>query len=130
MDKKILCSQRAPKPKGPYSQGIIYNGIMYISGQIPIEPKTGKIISETIEGQTKRVLENLKAIVEDSGSKMKEVLKVTCYLSDMNDLEGFNKIYTEYFPEQPPARTTVCVARLPMNVKVEIDAIVKLNQDI
>ncbi len=128
MLKKIIYTPNAPKPKGPYSQAVSYNGILYISGQIPIDPKTGEVICGNIEAQARQVLENLKAIAEASGAKMHDVLKVSCYLSDMNDFEGFNKIYAEYFPDEPPARTTLQAAKLPANARLEIDAIIKLTQ--
>lgn len=130
MYKKIIFTPNAPWPKGPYSQAVSYNGILYISGQIPLDPKSGEIISGNIEVQARQVLENLKAIAEASGAKMHDVLKVNCYLSDMNDFEGFNKIYAEYFPEEPPARTTLQAEKLPGNVRLEIDVIVKLNKRI
>ncbi len=126
-NKKIFFSKRAPFPKGPYSQGVIHRGILYISGQCPVDPLTGRVIAGTIKEETRAVLENLRAIVEDSGGKMTDVLKVTCYLSDMADFAEFNGVYKEYFPEEPPARTTLQAAGLPMNVKVEIDAVVKLD---
>lgn len=126
-EKKVFCSDKAPRPKGPYSQAVIHEGLLYISGQLPIDHETGMIVRGTIEEEAEIVLNNIKAIIEDAGAGMKDVLKVTCYLADMDDLERFNNVYKEYFKEEPPARTTLEVKRLPLDVKVEIDAIVALK---
>lgn len=125
-DKKIFSSERAPKPKGPYSQAVIHNGLMYVSGQIPVDLETGMMVRGTIEDETHAVLQNLKILVEDAGAGLKDVLKVTCYLSDMDDFQRFNQVYREYFNDEPPARSTIQAGRLPMDVTVEIDAIVAL----
>ncbi len=127
MKKQVFHSPKAPEPKGPYSQGIVHNGILYISGQVSIESNTGNIIRGTIEDETRATLENIKIIIEEAGSKMEDVLKVTCYLSNMDDFEGFNNTYKEYFPKEPPARTTIQAGRLPMDIKLEIDAIVAIK---
>jgi 2-iminobutanoate/2-iminopropanoate deaminase len=124
--KRIFYSDRAPRPKGPYSQAVINDDVLYVSGQIPIDPETGLIVRGTIEEETEAVLENLKIIVEDAGGRMSDVLKVTCYLSDMDDFDRFNTVYRKYFPQRPPARTTIQAARLPLDVQIEIDAIVAL----
>ncbi|MBI4825420.1 MAG: RidA family protein [Nitrospirae bacterium] len=124
--KKIFSSDRAPKPKGPYSQAVIHNDLMYLSGQIPIDLETGLMVRGTIEDETHAVLQNMKVIVEDAGAEMKDVLKVTCYLADMDDFQRFNSVYREYFSDEPPARSTIQAGRLPMDVTVEIDAIVAL----
>ena len=126
MPKKIFYSDKAPKPKGPYSQAVIHNGLLYISGQIPIDPKTGAIVRGTIEEETETTLNNIKNIVEDAGAGMKDVLKVTCCLADMDDFERFNNVYREYFKDEPPARTTLQAGRLPLDISIEIDAIVAL----
>ncbi len=124
--KKIFYSDKVPKPKGPYSQAVIHNGLLYISGQVPIDPETGLIIRGTIEEETGAVLNNVRIIVEEAGASMKDVLKVTCYLADLDDFDRFNNVYKEYFRQDPPARTTLQAGRLPLNVKVEVDAIVAL----
>jgi len=124
--KRIFYSDRAPRPKGPYSQAVINGDVLYVSGQIPLDPETGLMVRGTIEEETEAVLENLKIIVEDAGSRMSDVLKVTCYLSDMDDFDRFNAVYRRYFPQRPPARTTIQAARLPFGVQIEIDAIVAL----
>ncbi len=124
--KKIFYSENIPRPKGPYSQAIIHNGLLYVSGQIPIDPKTGILIRGSIEEETEAALNNIKAIVEDAGASMKDVIKVTCYLADMDNFERFNNVYKEYFKDEPPARSTIQAGRLPLDVQVEIDAIVAL----
>jgi 2-iminobutanoate/2-iminopropanoate deaminase len=125
-EKKIFYTDNAPKPKGPYSQAVIHNGLLYVSGQIPVDPVIGTLIHGTIEEETELVLDNLKIIAEDAGASMEDVLKVTCYLADMDDFARFNEVYRKYFPENPPARATVQAARLPLDVQIEIDAIVAL----
>ena len=125
-NKKIFRSQRAPQVKGPYSQAVTHRGILYISGQIPVDPATGSPLRATIEEETELTLNNLKLIVEDAGSTMDDVLKVTCYLADMEDFPRFNETYAKFFPEFPPARATIQAAKLPLDVQVEIDAIVAL----
>lgn len=126
MGKKIFHSDKTPRPKGPYSQAVIHSGILYISGQVPVNPETGIIIRGTIEEETRAVLDNIKTIVEEAGADMKDVLKVTCYLADIDNFERFNNVYKEYFKEEPPARSTLQAGRLPLDVQVEIDAIVAL----
>ncbi len=125
-NKRIFYSDKAPKPKGSYSQAVIYNGLLYISGQVPLDPETGLIIRSTIEEETEAVLNNIKIIIEEAGANMKDVLKVTCYLADMDDFNRFNNVYKEYFKQDPPARTTLQAGRLPLDVQVEIEAIVAL----
>ena len=125
-NKKIFRSQRAPQAKGPYSQAVTHRGILYISGQIPVDPATGAPLRATIEEETELALNNLKLIVEDAGSTMDDVLKVTCYLADMEDFPRFNEAYAKSFSEFPPARTTIQAAKLPLDVQVEVDAIVAL----
>lgn len=126
MPKKIFYTDKAPTPRGPYSQAVIHNGVLYVSGQVPADPETGTILRGTIEAETEAVLNNIKAIVEASGAGMKDVLKVTCYLADMDDFARFNEVYKKYFTDEPPARATIQAGRLPMDVQVEIDAIVAL----
>jgi len=127
-DKKIFSSDKTPKPKGPYSQAVIHNGLLYISGQIPIDAETGLMVRGTIEEETDAVLNNIKIIVEEAGARMEDVLKVTCYLSDLDDFERFNNVYKEYFKHDPPARTTIQAGKLPLDVQVEIDAIVAIKE--
>ena len=125
-NKRIFRSQRAPQAKGPYSQAVTHRGLLYVSGQIPVDPATGTAVRATIEEETDMTLNNLKFIVEDAGSTMDDVLKVTCYLADIEDFPRFNEVYAKHFPQFPPARTTIQAGKLPLDVQVEIDAIVAL----
>ncbi len=121
MIKKVE-TQNAPKTIGPYSQAIIYNGIVYTSGQIPIDPSTGIVEADDIEGQTTRVLENLKAVLEAAGSSAESAIKTTCFLKNMSDFAKFNAIYETVFTGKP-ARSCVAVKELPKDVLVEIEVI-------
>jgi 2-iminobutanoate/2-iminopropanoate deaminase len=127
-NKKIFYSNKAPTPKGPYSQAIIYERLLYLSGQIPVDNKTGVIVRGSIEEETRVVLDNVRIIIEEAGASMNDVIKVTCYLADMDDFERFNKVYKEYFRDEPPARTTLQAGRLPLDVRIEIDAVVALPE--
>jgi 2-iminobutanoate/2-iminopropanoate deaminase len=121
--KKQVQTDKAPKAIGPYSQGIIANGFVFCSGQIPIDPATGSLISGTIEDETRQVLKNLGAVLEAAGSSYDDVVKTTVFLQDMNDFARMNAVYAEFFRAPSPARATVQAARLPKDVKVEIEAI-------
>jgi 2-iminobutanoate/2-iminopropanoate deaminase len=123
MSKKIIRTEKAPAAIGPYSQGIVAGGLLYTSGQLPINPVTG-LVPSSIEEQTVQVLDNLKAIIEAAGSSMEKVLKCTVYIVDFNDFAVMNNIYSTYFPTNPPARATVGISALAKNALVEIDAIV------
>lgn len=125
-EKKVFYTDKAPAPKGPYSQAVIHNGLLYISGQIPVSPVSGSLVRGTIEEETEAVINNLKLIAEEAGAGLKDVLKVTCYLADMEDFSRFNEIYKKYFQDDPPARSTIQAGRLPLDVQIEIDAIVAL----
>ncbi|HSM77482.1 MAG TPA: RidA family protein [Bryobacteraceae bacterium] len=118
-----VSTTNAPKAIGPYSQAIVHNGIAYLSGQIPLDPATNQLVEGGVEEQTIRVLENLKAVLEAAGSSLDRVLKTTIFLKDMNDFAKVNEVYGRYFASQPPARATVEAARLPRDVRVEIEAI-------
>jgi len=122
-EKIVIFTPNAPKPIGPYSQCIVVNNFVFVSGQIPIDPKTGKIVGEDIQSQTRQVLENLRAILEAAGSDLTKVVKVSVFLKDLSLFAAFNEIYAEYFKEKSPARTTVEVSNLPKGVLLEIDAI-------
>jgi 2-iminobutanoate/2-iminopropanoate deaminase len=121
--KSIISTDHAPKAIGPYSQAVVYNGIAYLSGQIPLDPVTNQIVEGDIVIQTERVLENLKAVLEASGSSFDKVLKTSCFLKDMADFPKFNEVYGRYFSSNPPARATIEAARLPRDVKVEVECI-------
>ncbi len=128
VEKKIIYTEKAPKPIGPYSQAIIAGDFIFTSGQIPIDPKTNQLVQGDIKEQTKQVLENLKAILEEAGVTFDDVVKVTVYMKDLNEFSAMNEIYSEYFKNSPPARTTVEVSRLPRDVKIEIDLIAVKKQ--
>ncbi len=123
MAKRIVFTDKAPKPIGPYSQGVVAGCFLFVSGQIPIDPATGRLVTGSFEEQVRRVLENVKAIVEAAGASLKDVVKITVYLRDISRFEEFNKIYAEYFGEEPPARVVVEVSRLPRDVDLEVEAI-------
>jgi len=118
--KEVIASSNAPKAVGPYSQAIRYGNLVFLSGQLPIDPKTGQPSKGTIEEQTKLVLENLKAVLDAAGLTFSNVLATTCFLKSLDDFPKFNTVYGTYFPENPPARATVEVARLPKDVSIEI----------
>lgn len=122
MNKSAIATTKAPGAIGPYSQGITIGELVYTSGQLPINVETG-VMPETIEEQTKQSLENVKAILEQSGSSMDKVIKTTVFLSDMNDFAKMNEVYSSFFTEPYPARSAVQVARLPKDAKVEIEVI-------
>ena len=121
--KEIIFTEKAPKPIGPYSQAIKIGNSLFISGQIPVDPKSGELVEGDIRAQTHQVLKNIKAIVEAAGGTLNNVIKVTVYLDDMDDFAEMNEVYSQYFSESKPARTTIEVSRLPKNVKIEIEAI-------
>ncbi|MFQ5930137.1 MAG: RidA family protein [Acidobacteriota bacterium] len=122
--KERIDAEKGARPAGPYSPGIRGNGLIFVSGQIPVNPETGKIVRDSIQAQVRQTLENLKIILEAAGSSMDKALKCTVYLRDLQDFEAMNQIYATYFPtEAPPARTTIQAANLPKGVDVEIDII-------
>ena len=121
--KKIIHTEKAPAALGPYSQAIEINGMLFVSGQIPFVPETMTLISDCVKEQTKQSLENVKAIVEAAGYSMKDVVKAGVFIKDMNDFAAINEVYNEYLGDVKPARACVEVARLPKDVKVEIEVI-------
>ena len=125
--KKEVKTDKAPQAIGPYSQGIVANGFIFCSGQIPIVPQTGELNTGSIEDQTRQVLKNVSAVLEAAGTSPDNVVKATVFLQDMNDFAAMNKIYAEFFKTPFPARAAVQVARLPKDVKVEIEVIAILN---
>jgi len=122
--KKIVFTKNAPKPVGPYSQAVISNNFVFVSGQIPIDPKTSKVIEGGIEEQTVQVLNNLKNILESINLRLSDVVKTSVFLSNFSDFQSFNRVYSRYFEVNPPARTTV-QAGLMAGVLVEIDVVSK-----
>ena len=126
--KKIIYTDKAPAPIGPYNQAVLVGNTLYTSGQIALDPKTMEIVNGGVQEQTKQVMENLKAVLEEASSSFENVLKTTCYLSDMDNFVAFNEIYGQYFKgETAPARSTVAVKTLPKNVLVEVDVIAFKN---
>ena len=121
--KKIIKTEKAPKAIGPYSQAVEANGILFISGQIPIDPATGKFVEGGIREQTEQVLKNIGAILEEAGYTYQNVIKSTCLLSDMANFATMNEIYGRYYTENPPARAAFAVAGLPMGALIEIETI-------
>ncbi len=127
MAKRIIETEKAPRAVGPYSQAVESGPYLFISGQIPIDPATGELVKTDITGQTKRVMENIKAILQSRGLAAEHVVKTTVYLADMTDFTEMNKVYAECFSADPPARATVEVSRLPLGVKVEIEAVAAIG---
>ena len=121
--KKVISTAEAPQAIGPYSQAIEAGGFVFVSGQIPLIPATGELVEGSVEVQTARVLENLKAILEAAGSSLEAVVKTTVYIVNMEDFAKVNGIYGQYFEENPPARVCVEVSKLPKGALVEIDVI-------
>lgn len=127
--KEIIKTDKAPTPAGPYSPVVALGELLFISGQGAIDPATGAANLGELEQETRLTLDNVKNILEDVGSGLENVLKVTAYLSDMENFQAFNAIYAEYFPKNPPARTCIQAGRLPLDFKVEIDVIAYRSQD-
>lgn len=121
--KKIIQTSKAPQAIGPYSQAVENNGTLYISGQIPIDPKTGKIVEGGIKEQTEQVMKNIGAILQEAGYSFSEVVKSTCLLDNMDNFAAMNEIYGRYYTENPPARAAYGVVKLPLGVMVEIETI-------
>jgi len=127
MKKEILFTDKAPKAIGPYSQAIKIGDFLFTSGQLPMDPNTGDLVVDDIQKETKQVLDNLKAVVEATGATLDQVVKTTIFIKDMNQFASINEVYASFFPNNPPARSCVEVARLPKDVNVEIEAIVSLK---
>lgn len=121
--KEVIATAHGPKAIGPYSQAIRANGLIFISGQVAFDPASGQLVPGDIGVQTDRVMQNLKAIVEAAGSTLDKAVKTTVFLKDMGEFTAMNEVYGRYFPSNPPARATVEVARLPRDVRVEIELI-------
>jgi 2-iminobutanoate/2-iminopropanoate deaminase len=124
LSKRIVFTEKAPKPVGPYSQAVISGGFVFVSGQIPIDPATSQLVEGGIEAQTVQVLENLKNILESLNLTLNDVVKTSVYLSDLSDFQSFNMVYSRYFEVNPPARTTAQTC-LMAGVLLEIDAVAK-----
>lgn len=125
--KKIIQTDKSPAAIGPYSQAVVHNGTAYLSGQGPMDPATGKLVTGDIAAQTERTLENVKQLLAACGSSLDNVLKTTVYLKNMDDFKAMNEVYGRYFSTAKPARATVEAARLPLDILVEIDAIAAVD---
>jgi 2-iminobutanoate/2-iminopropanoate deaminase len=121
--KEVIYTETAPKPIGPYSQAVKVGNMLFVSGQIPIDPKTGEVVKGGIKEQTRQVLENIKAVLEAAGYTLNDVTMAFVFLADMNMFPEYNEVYAQYFKEKPPARVTVQAARLPRDVLIEIAVI-------
>ncbi len=121
--KKIIQTEKAPKAIGPYSQAVESNGTLFISGQVPINPETGKIVEGGIKEQTRQVMKNIEAILKAAGYTFNNVVKSTCLLDNMDNFAAMNEIYAEYYPSNPPARAAYGVVKLPLGVMIEIETI-------
>lgn len=126
MDKKVIKTDKAPLPVGPYSQAVIYGELVFISGQISLDPATNTLVRGTIEEEARLVLDNIKAILEEAGSSLEKVLKTTVFLADIEDFGKFNEVYEQYFSSHPPARSCIQAGRLPKGMKVEVEVIAHL----
>ena len=127
--KRIISTQNAPAAIGPYSQAVEVNGTLYISGQVPLNPQTGKVAEGGITEQTEQVMKNIGAILQAAGYNYSDVVKSTCLLSDMANFQAMNKVYGTYYPENPPARAAFAVKELPLGVLVEIESIAVKSSD-
>jgi 2-iminobutanoate/2-iminopropanoate deaminase len=121
--REVITASKAPKAVGPYSTAVRQNGFVFLSGQIPLDPESGQLVTGSIEEQTVRVLDNVSLVLEGAGLTMTDVIKTTVFLKNMGDFPRMNEVYAKYFTKDPPARSTVEVARLPRDVEVEIEAI-------
>jgi 2-iminobutanoate/2-iminopropanoate deaminase len=121
--RDIIRTPNAPAPIGPYSQAVRAGGLVFVSGQIPIDPATGQFVAGDVASQTRRVLENLKAVLEAAGTRLDRVVRTTIFLRDINDFPRMNEVYATFFPSEPPARSTLQAGALPKGAAVEVDAI-------
>lgn len=123
MERRVIATENAPKALGPYSQGLRSGEFIFCAGQVALEPATGKLVEGGIQEQTRRVLQNLSAVLEAAGSALSRVVKTTVFLTNLDEFKAMNEIYAEFFPSAPPARSTVQVGRLPAGALIEIEAI-------
>lgn len=126
MSRSVVFTPQAPKPVSAYSQAIQSGSLLFLAGQIPLDPATGQVVSGTIGEETERVIANLRAVLAAAGAGLEQIVKTTVYLTNMADFPAFNEAYSRHFSEAPPARTTVAVAALPLGVRVEVEAIAAL----
>lgn len=123
MERQVIATKQAPRAIGPYSQGIKIGGLVFTAGQAGLDPSTGELVAGGVAAETRRVLRNLQAILEAGGSSLASVVKTTVFLTNMDDFPIMNQVYGEFFPQDPPARSTVQVSRLPKGAAVEIEAV-------
>ncbi len=121
--RSVVATERAPAAIGPYSQGIVANDLLFTAGQIPLDPATGKLVEGDVSAQAERVMRNLEAVLAAAGSSFDRVVKTTCFLTNLDDFPAFNAVYGRFFPADPPARSTVQVARLPAGALVEVECV-------
>ena len=126
--RTCIKSPNIPLPVGPFSQAVKHNGFLYISGQISVNPKTGEIEKTDIAGQTRRILENMKILLEDAGTSMNDVIKCTIFLSSLDDFNKMNEVYGQFFKENPPARVTVGVNEIYAGLSIEMDAVAAIDE--
>lgn len=126
--KKIVSTMNAPQAIGPYSQAVISGDLIFLSGQIPLDPETGKLWGSDIASQTERVLLNIQAVVEAAGGSLADIVKTTVYLVDLKNFNEMNRVYERYFQENPPARATIQVASLPAGAMIEIEAVARMGE--
>ena len=127
--KKVISTENAPQAVGPYSQAVWANDLLFISGQIPVNPQTGKFVSDDVKEQTKQVFKNIGAILQEAGLGYENIVKATVFLADMNDFAAMNEVYASFFTKDFPARAAFQVVKLPLGAKVEIEAIAVKNID-
>jgi 2-iminobutanoate/2-iminopropanoate deaminase len=127
VDRKVIYTQNAPEAVGPYSQAIRDGELLFCSGQVALDPGSGELLGSSVADQTRRAMDNLQAVLEAGGASFGSVVKVTAYLTDMNDFAEFNEVYAEYFTSSPPARATVGVAALPKGARVEVECIARVE---
>jgi 2-iminobutanoate/2-iminopropanoate deaminase len=120
--KQVVISDRLPRPAGPYSPAVIAGDFIYVSGQGPSDPATGRMITDSVQAETRQVLRNIQSILEEAGATLRDVVKCNVYLADRKDFAAMNEVYREFFPEEPPARTTV-QAHPPVEIRVEIECV-------
>ena len=127
MDKKIIKTHKAPQAIGPYSQAVKSGNFIFASGQIPLDPVSGEMAENDIKKQTERVMENIKGLLESENLTMANIIKTTCFLTDMANFAAFNEVYATYFPENPPARSTVAIKSLPKDALIEVEIIAVIS---
>jgi len=125
--RRAVSTDKAPAAIGPYSQGIVCGNLLFVSGQLPIDPASGDLVTGSIQDKTRRVIENIQAIAEAAGARLQDISKTTVFLKDMKDFGAVNSVYEEFFPADPPARAAIQVAALPKDADIEIEAIVHLS---